>query len=72
MEADMKYQGFIKKSRTLDAASLLVMFNTVYPVIQDQLPNLHASPVVIGVVNVVGAIIIAILRFDTNGPVGEK
>jgi len=68
----MAYQGIIKKSRTLDAASLLGIFNIVYPVVQDQLPNLHASPVVIGIVNVVGAIIIAILRFDTKGPVGEK
>ena len=67
----MTYQGLIKKSRTLDAAAILGFINLVYPVLQANLPELLSARAM-SIFNIAGAIVIAILRFDTKGPVGEK
>ena len=67
----MTYQGLIKKSRTLDTAAVLGFINLIYPVLQANLPDLLSAKEM-AIFNIAGAIIIVLLRFDTNGPVGEK
>lgn len=64
----MKYQGVIKKSRTLDAAALLGIFGAI----QATLPGLGLDPSTVGYINMGLAVAIAYLRFKTNGPVGQK
>lgn len=64
----MKYQGLIKKSRTLDAAMLLGVFGAV----QATLPALGLDQQTAGIINMVLAVTIAVLRFKTTGPVGHK
>jgi len=64
----MKYQGLIKKSRTLDTAMLLAIFGAA----QVTLPGLGLNPQVTGIANMVFAVIIAVLRHKTTGPVGQK
>jgi len=64
----MKYQGIIRKSRTLDTAALLGIFGAV----QVTLPGLGLDPAISGYVNMAMAVLIAYLRHKTTGPVGEK
>lgn len=65
----MKYNGLIKKSRTLDAAALLAIFGAAQqylPMIQDKLQGNYGY--VFGLVGIV----VAYLRFVTTKPVGDK
>jgi Mg2+/citrate symporter len=68
----MRYQGVIKKSRTLDAAAALAFVNAVFPVLQTNLPAFGLTTQEMAAVNIIGAAVIAFLRFRTTGPVGEK
>lgn len=64
----MKYQGFIKNSRTLDLGAIVAILG----VAQANLPDLGFDPVTAGWINVgIGAAIV-ILRLKTTGPVGDK
>ena len=64
----MKYEGIIKKSRTLDFAMLLGIMGAV----QITLPALQLDPVYSGYVNMAVAVMIAVLRYKTKNPVGGK
>lgn len=64
----MKYEGLIKKSRTLDLAALVTIFGAV----QVALPQLQLDPATYGWVNLGVGVTIALLRYITTGPVGDK
>lgn len=69
----MKYQGVIKKSRTLDLAALQVVIDAGFLAFMAYSPEqLGLSvPVYFGI-RVLLSAILAYLRFRTTGPVGEK
>ena len=63
------YKGLIKKSRTLDAATLLVVFGVIeqnLPLLREQLGDNY------GLVFMCVGIIFALLRMKTTAPVGDK
>lgn len=65
----MKYQGMIKKSRTYDYATFVILLGVVeqnLPMVREQLGEYYGW-VFIGV-----GLGIAWLRRKTTGPVGEK
>ena len=65
----MKYEGIIKKSRTLDFAMLLAVMAPVesnFHLIQNQLGDNY------GLVFFVISGVVAYLRFKTKGQVGDK
>ena len=65
----MKYQGIIKKSRTLDTASLVIVFGVIeqnLPLVRDQLGDYY------GFIFIAVGIAIGLLRKATTGPLGEK
>ena len=67
----MTYQGLINKSRTLDALAVLALLNAMYPPIMDLLEK-TADPVEIAWFNVAYTALLAVLRYKTRGPVGDK
>lgn len=63
----MKYKGVVKGSRTYDMAAIIAAFGVVeqnLPMVKEQLGD-HYGFIFIGV-----AIIVAVLRKITTGPVG--
>jgi hypothetical protein len=65
----MKYKGFLKKSRTYDFAAILMVFGIVeqnLPMVKEQLGDWY------GFIFIAVAIIVALLRRVTTGPVGKK
>ena len=66
------YNGIIKKSRTLDSLALLTGFNAMFPIILIYLPELGLGIKEMAVVNIIGNLILVILRFKTSTPVGKK
>jgi len=63
------YKGLIKKSRTFDAATLMIIFGVVQqnlPMVQESLGDYYGF-IFMGV-----GIVFALLRQSTKGPVGEK
>lgn len=65
-----KYQGILKKSRTLDLAALTAMIGTAISL----LPQVQAllEPEHYGITLVVLSLVQAWLRVKTTGPIGEK
>ena len=64
----MTYKGFIKKSRTYDLAAIIAVLATA----QAFIPQFDLSQNTITGIGLVIAVLIAILRHITKGPVGEK
>lgn len=65
----MKYEGIIKKSRTLDFATLLTILGAVQmylPNIADMLGKYN------GITTFIIGVLVAYLRFVTKGKVGDK
>ncbi len=63
------YKGLIKKSRTLDAATLMVIFGVVQqtlPMVQENLGDYYGM-IFMGV-----GVIFALLRKATTAPLGDK
>lgn len=61
----MTYDGFIKKSRTLDLAGMI----TVLGAIMMGVPQLGLSQSTAGIVMMVCGVLVAYLRHITTGPV---
>lgn len=63
------YKGLIKKSRTLDTAVVIAILGIIeanFSLISDSLGE-YQGFVYIGL-----SIVIAVLRMDTTGPIGDK
>ena len=68
----MKYQGFIKKSRTLDFLALHTAFNSIFPILITYLPDMGLGVKEMALVNIIGNAVLVFLRYKTNGAVGKK
>lgn len=68
----MKYQGFIKRSRTYDLAALLVFLGALQVALPQLLGPFDLRPEWVGSASALLGIIVAVLRTDTTGPVGQK
>ena len=65
----MKYEGFIKKSRSYDLAALMAVLSaaqTNLPMVQEQLGDAY------GWLMLGASVLMAYLRKTTTGPVGVK
>ena len=68
----MEYSGIIKQSRTLDTLAAFTIMTAVQPLIMDTLVQFNLSPKWVSLTNLIFIGVLAYLRFQTTGPVGEK
>jgi hypothetical protein len=68
----VKYQGVIKKSRTLDFAALLAIFGAIQVALPDLLNVWEIPARWAGLVTLLVSALVAWLRYKTTTAVGEK
>lgn len=68
----MKYEGFVKKSRTLDLLLLLMLLDVVYAGVLEQATALGINQHWYALISIIGKAVLVYLRFQTTTAVGDK